>query len=310
MSDEITITTGARLHFGLLVQGEPERRTYGGAGLMIDQPRYSLTVRRAAADRILATAETAVKVSQFLEQLRSHQPAGKWEIDIREEIPTHAGLGSGTQLGLAMAAAISRLNGESASVTELARRVGRSSRSAIGTIGFASGGLIAHGGRFAEPVRQNFPADWRFVLVTPREHQGLSGELERKAFREMPAMSAAVIRNLSDQQQALMTAATTGDFQTFSRTLFEFGRSVGEYFAPVQGDTFADPRMTALARKLRADGVEGVGQTSWGPTLFALCDGPDSAEFLAGRIRKSPEWSDCEVRIVAATNQGANARAK
>jgi predicted sugar kinase len=103
-----------------------------------------------------------------------------------------------------------------------------------------------------------------------------------------------------------MSAAATNDFQAFSRAMYEFGRSVGEYFAPVQGDTFADPRMAALSRKLRAEGVEGVGQTSWGPTLFVLCDGPDSAELVAGKIRESSESDDCAVRVVAARNHGAS----
>jgi predicted sugar kinase len=36
--DVVAVQTGARLHFGLLTQGQEAGRRYGGLGLMIDQP--------------------------------------------------------------------------------------------------------------------------------------------------------------------------------------------------------------------------------------------------------------------------------
>lgn len=307
MTDCVTVTTGARLHFGLLVAGQPSQRTYGGIGLMIDQPRFSLTVRAADQDEIHATPETTERIEKFVCQLRTEGEVQPWRVEVHEEIPAHAGLGSGTQLGLALATAMSRLSDDRCvAPDELARRMGRGTRSAIGTLGFQSGGLIAHGPSQSPPVRQDFPADWRFILVTPPDHQGLSGELERHAFREMPPMSDRQIESLSRWQHQLLTAAAQRDYHSFSDALLEFGRSVGEYFAPFQAGVFAHPRMAALAQTLKADGIRGVGQTSWGPTLFALCDGTVSAEAVAAQIRRSHDWSDCGVRIVAGKNSGVN----
>lgn len=272
---------------------------------MIDQPRYVITVRPAEIDQIVASADTTRRISEFLSRLRLAGAKTTWEIQVHEEIPAHAGLGSGTQLGLAIATAISRLCGERhATIKELARRIGRSARSAIGTSGFAEGGLISHGFEMS-PQRCDFPTDWRFILVTPRDHQGLSGDVERNAFREMPPMSDPLIQQLSRRQSDMITASAHENFGEFSRALFDFGQAVGEYFAPIQDGKLADPRMAALAEKLRAEGIAGVGQTSWGPTLFAACESDDDARALMKRVRES-EWGDCDVRIAKAMNHGAN----
>jgi predicted sugar kinase len=306
MTAAVTITTGARLHFGLLVLGERERRRYGGIGLMIDRPRFVLTVRRAQTDGIEASREVAPRIAQFLSLLRADGGSPGWEVSVAEEIPAHIGLGSGTQLGLALAAAVSRLKGEAVlPAVELARRVARSKRSTIGTVGFEAGGFLIDPGAASMPVRHDFPAEWRFVLATPRGPVGLSGELERQAFRELPPMAPSTVARLQAVQRELQTAVTTHNFDRCSASLYEFGRSVGEYFAPIQHGVFADPRMAALAEQLRAQGICGVGQTSWGPTLFALCDGAQRAEAAAAMIRSARDWSDCDVRIVAAKNDGA-----
>jgi beta-RFAP synthase len=271
-----------------------------------------LTVRRSETERIQATPTTADRIRDFLEMLRDRHVADVWDVEVHEEIPAHAGLGSGTQLGLALATAVSWLGGEPfPTAAELATRVGRGKRSAIGASGFEAGGFVVDlglkpdGHAAAETIRQDFPTDWRFVLVTPNEEQGLSGELERDAFRHLPPMSRHQVGRLCESQSHLREALESQDFSRCSVALYRFGRTVGEYFASIQGGVFANPRMAALAEKLRAGGVESVGQTSWGPTLFALCDGEKSAESVASTIRKSADWGDCAVRVVAAMNHGA-----
>jgi len=311
--NSVSLITGARLHFGLLVQGPPSQWTYGGLGMMIDQPGFALRVRFSETNVFHATPPTAARLEQMT--ARCLPPGAKVpvEITLTSEIPAHAGLGSGTQLGLALAAALSRLHGEPPPpVSELANRSGRAERSAIGTVGFEAGGLIAQGSRADDgtlrPVvtRCDFPPDWRFVLVRPREHQGLFGESERNAFREMPPMPDAQLRHLLGLQSELMTAAATCRFEAFSRDLYEFGQQVGGYFSQVQGGVFASPLMEQLAQRLRAAGITGVGQTSWGPTLFALCESQQSAESVAEMVRDSIDLRDCEVRIVRAMNRGRN----
>jgi beta-RFAP synthase len=302
----LTIITGARLHFGLLVRGQGAARSYGGIGVMIDRPGFTMTLRRADQVRVQATPGTKRRIERYLAEWGGDSQA---DIIVRQEIPAHAGLGSGTQLGCALAGAIRRLNGEPpVDAQQLAQRVGRAQRSVIGTVGFEAGGLIAHG--FSSPrngnaeIRRDFPTNWRFVLVTPRDSIGISGPAESAAFRDLPPMTDSRLTRLEKLANEMLAACEAGDSAATSDRLSEYGSLVGEYFAPVQGGVFADARMADLAGKLRSAEIHGVGQTSWGPTLFVLCESGLQAASLAAKI---PEWGfgDCAIQIAAAKNDGA-----
>ncbi|NIQ97303.1 MAG: GHMP kinase, partial [Desulfuromonadales bacterium] len=65
---------------------------------------------------------------------------------VEEAIPEHVGLGSGTQLGLAVAAAMTRLHGLELDSSELLRRLDRGLRSGIGIGAFRMGGVLLDGG--------------------------------------------------------------------------------------------------------------------------------------------------------------------
>jgi predicted sugar kinase len=55
---------------------------------------------------------------------------------------------------------------------------------------------------------------------------------------------------------------------------------------------------------LRGQGVRGVGQSSWGPTVFAVLGDADEAEALARRLRTRGPGS-AEVVVTTALNRGA-----
>src|SRR5262249_16740142 len=146
----IRVRAASRLHFGLFslpaqegsaywpnALGEavlPARR-FGGVGLMVESPGLELTAEPAAdwsaegasAERALAFA------GQFAGRLRAAQPH---RLVIVKAPPEHAGLGSGTQLGLAVGRALAAAHGLDIDAIELARRVGRGKRSALGIHGF------------------------------------------------------------------------------------------------------------------------------------------------------------------------------
>ena len=196
MWNSISIRTGARLHFGLLAVQASTGRNFGGVGLMVDSPECHLTVVRSEQDEIHADAELATRLAAWREGYRQRCPISfcpaACRIEIQSAIPRHAGLGSGTQTALALAAALAIFAGESdIPATELARRVGRGVRSALGIHGFQHGGLLVEAGKQQSDeispliARLAFPADWRFLLLTPPSASGLSGDAERSAFRQL-----------------------------------------------------------------------------------------------------------------------------
>jgi beta-ribofuranosylaminobenzene 5'-phosphate synthase len=143
-------------------------------------------------------------------------------------------------------------------------------------------------------------------VVAPPTTAGLSGSAEKEAFQRLPAMREETTGLLCQIALTELLPAVQGEtFGGFCDALDAFGRLVGEYFRPVQGDVYANPRMVQLAAELRAAGIRGIAQTSWGPTLAICCENQAAAERLQADLAEGSAWSDCEVRIVRPLNEGA-----
>ena len=312
---QVTIRTGARLHFGFFsVRHRNDVRRFGGIGVMLDSPLVDLTVTRidSVADTIDGPVRVATRIQRFADSYRRASGLNVHaHFAVRSAIPEHKGLGSGTQLGLAVGRALSQLSGIAEPIQRTAERVGRGHRSAIGVHAFSTGGLIIDGGKRGSEIgellsRSDFPEDWRFLLAWPRTVEGLSGAAERHAFRDLPEMSDGVTERLEHlANQDILPAIRRRDFATSSAGLHEFGMLNGEYFAPIQHGVYADPRMAQLAEFIRRCGFEGVGQSSWGPAIWVLCNGKDSARSLRDELQHEARWLDCEFQITAPTNRCA-----
>src|SRR4051794_15902889 len=92
----IRVTTGSRLHFGLIGLGADAPRRFGGVGLMVERPGLSLRAEDAAewsasgplAERALGFAR------RFAANVGSDRPQ---RLTVEQAPPEHVGLGTGTQ---------------------------------------------------------------------------------------------------------------------------------------------------------------------------------------------------------------------
>ena len=274
-----------------------------------------VTVRRAAQTRVNGqNSERVFKITQkFLDVFGIGEAV---QVEILSLIPEHVGLGSGTQLALAIGIAINELFGLKLSVREIASLSERGARSGIGIGTFEHGGLIVDGGRALDTetpptiCRLPFPADWRFILVFDRRGQGLNGTREIEAFRRLtsfPEANAARICHLLLMKA--LPALAEQDLAAFGHSITEIQQSVGDYFAPAQGGRFMSAEVETAIAWLGGRGAVAMGQSSWGPTGFCVveneaiaCDLVDSVSPL---FRNQPELS---FRIVSAQNQGGATR--
>lgn len=291
----IRVVAPSRLHFGLFrvpVAGAAEDApAFGGVGMMVERPGVVVVVR--PADSWQFEGSLASRAQVFAARFMLSLPGDRrrpFQVLVERCPAEHTGLGVGTQLGLAVAKALAVACGEpSLPSTELAKRVGRGERSAIGVHGFDRGGLLADAGkRVGEAVSPllahvTLPNEWRVVLFTPHGADRWHSDRERAAFATAAAVESEALRRLAET--AIVPAAERGDLEAFGEAVHEFNRCAGEPFAAAQGGVYASPEIAQLIEDLRASGVRGVGQSSWGPTVFAVVGGSDTAVSLVERFR-------------------------
>jgi beta-RFAP synthase len=312
MPTRVSVAAAARLHLGFLDMNGALGRTFGGLGLSIDAPATRLTLAPAPSTQV-SGADAARAAALLAKATAALAPGKHYRLIVEAAIPPHAGLGSGTQLALAITAALRRLEGLEPDTAADAELLQRGARSGLGAGLFTHGGLIVDGGRGAQtttpPVvaRLAFPAQWRILLVSDPAAVGLHGAEERRAFAELPPFSDADAGRLCRLvlMQALPAVAEE-DFSAFADAIAHIQAIVGDYFAPAQGGRrFTSAAVESLIARLACEGAAGVGQTSWGPTGFVFAPNEEEARRLAALAREEAETTGLVVSVVRGLDQGA-----
>lgn len=289
----ITVESPARLHLGFVDLNGGLGRKFGSLGLAISDLSTVVSAARSSTFSVDGV-ETRRAEKYARGVLRALELDEHVALTVERAIPAHAGLGSGTQLALTVASAITAVFGVHREVADLAQLTARGARSGIGIGVFESGGFVIDGGRAAHTVvppvlaRFEFPHDWSVILVGDADHQGLSGSAERAAFDSTPPMTPALAAELCRVTlMGVFPALVEHDFTTFCRSIALIQEVIGCYFGPSQGGQFTSRHVAQVIACLRADyGLTGLGQTSWGPTAFAFVEGREPAESIVLELRK------------------------
>jgi beta-RFAP synthase len=312
----VTVDAPARLHLGFIDPNASLGRAFGSVGLTIDTHGTRITARHAEAMRVEgATSEAQrARIERYLEQLRSAFGGSPVAVEVNESPRSHTGLGSGTQLALAVGTAYVRLAGRGATTTQIARLLERGARSGIGIHGFDHGGLMVDGGHGANftagsarvpPLlfRQPFPEAWRVLLVDDTSREGLHGDEERRGLAALGAFPRALAAHLSHLVlMRILPGIAESDFDAFAKGIGELQQTIGDYFAPVQGGVFSSP---AVAAALDSVSTPGIGQTSWGPTGFAFFRSAQEAQRgLDAALNATRGTPGITCSVVAAANRG------
>jgi beta-ribofuranosylaminobenzene 5'-phosphate synthase len=310
----VKVSAPCRLHLGMFSFGRSALPEFGGIGMMIEPPKIELSISHAnsfiaCGDYVDRVRSCALRLFRAWD-LNSLPPC---KIEVRSA-PNHVGLGVGTQLGLSIAAGLRRyLDMPPLLVESLARDVGRGMRSAVGTYGFRYGGLIVDRGKLPNEAlgvldrRVAIPDTWRIVLVRSQDAEGVSGDEEAQKFIQLPAIPEHVSRDLwRITNEEILPAVERSDCSGFGDAVYRFGRIAGGCFAAAQGGPFASPAVEQLIEKIRAFGVPGTGQSSWGPTVFAIAGDHEKARRLAEWLLQQPECREHTIQIARPNNRGAS----
>lgn len=302
----------ARVHMCLIDMNGSLGRVDGGVGFALEEPYLQVRVREA--EEIKVSGRLSKKAEQAARAFLKHYSIqGGAEIKVERAYPEHVGLGSGTQVSLAVARALAEIYGVKASVRELAWVVGRGGTSGIGTAAFEMGGFILDGGHSTQekpeflpsrasrakpaPVllRLDFP-DWEIALIFPKEHQRVSGKKEVDIFRDFCPIPANQVERLARLiLMKLLPAVVEEDVESFGEAVNEIqGLGFKYYEVLLQSQEVKD--CLAIAQKHSY----GAGLSSFGPVIYAVVKDReelveaigDKAQIIFTRVRN--RGAECE----------------
>ena len=306
----IEVETGARIHLGFYGI-RPGYREYGGLGIYVGDIGYKIVVKEHEYD--LVKGCQAGRVTEVINEVRTQFKTTKhYMIEVQKCIPEHVGLGSTTQLKLALYSAILRLEGIVASLEDIAVKAGVGSISGVGLYGFKYGGLIVDSGRRrgSELVgfltRYEFPENWYIAVVAPATRHKVFGEVEKRYMMTCATNESSYCRALEIVFRRLLPAVVEKNFTDFVASVEELDKLTSNYFAAQKG-RFYCKESEVVAKALKEAGGRGIGQSSWGPTVYAFFEARKAAENAIRYVRDvvGGKFSFYYIGVLTARNYGA-----
>jgi beta-RFAP synthase len=314
----VRVHAPGRLHLGFLDPAASLGRAFGSLGVAIDGPETVVELGRGETDRFEAWAGGDVALARARSHVDTLRRATGYgapvTLRLRSTLPPHAGLGSGTQLALAVARAFCAAFGMDLDSRALAALLGRGARSGVGIASFEQGGLLLDGGPRADGApapllaRIAMPPAWRVLLVLDPRLQGLSGPAEKAALAALEPLPRAAAADICHQVlMRILPGAAGAEFAAFAAGVSRVQEVLGAHFAPAQeGRAFASEAAGRLLRWIAQDATAGIGQSSWGPTGFAFLASETEARALLRRARAAGVVDPAlEILVVPARNHGA-----
>jgi beta-RFAP synthase len=290
-------------------------RHFGSIGMALNE--ITTRIHLTADGRKTVSGPSAERADRCLRHMcDALKVSDKVNIHVESAIPEHVGLGSGTQMALAIGSALNAYYRLGLSIRQIAALMDRGLRSGIGIGVFELGGLVVDGGRGVSTVlppvlvQLDLPETWRFILVFDRRGQGLHGEQELAAFQSLPVFPRAEAEKFCYKllMQALPAVAEC-DLERFGEVITELQYIVGMHFSPAQGGVYASPEVEKAMLWLQSKGAVAVGQTSWGPTGFCAVSNIATANQLIEQAKIQFQHSEyLDFMMVSANNLGQSHR--
>lgn len=302
---KIRITTPCRIHLSLIDENGEIGRVDGGIGLMLDQPNVVLEVSNNAdefaieCDRYYKESVHVIneKASKIFKLFRINNK--NFHFHLIKYYPSHVGLGSKTQLSLAIGTAISILKNMEIPLREITKMVERGGTSGIGWRGFETGGFILDGGHdfgtgkekesfspsssstTIDPaltiMRYKIPDNWRFLLVIPNVRPGANGQEEVEIFKKYTPIPREEVSEASHQiLMKVLPGLLKNNLECFGEGLKRI-QNVG--FKKIE-ISLQNQIVKDLLKFFEEKGVKAYGMSSFGPSIIGITESDSEAEKL------------------------------
>ncbi|ADB58583.1 beta-ribofuranosylaminobenzene 5'-phosphate synthase [Archaeoglobus profundus] len=309
---KVKIKTPSRIHMSLIDLNGLLGRIDGGVGFALEEP--NVTIECEDSDDVVVRGGNNVSRFQSVARKLSQTFGKGIKIDVLSDYEAHVGLGSGTQISLAVASAFNEIYDLGLSVREMAEITGRGGTSGIGVAVFEFGGFILDGGHSkrekpnfmpssaskAKPpkvlARYDLP-DWKVVVAVPNL-KGFYGKEEVSLFQKFCPIPVEEVSKLC--HVILMKLLPS----VVESNLDEFGEAVKMIqrlgFKKVEIDQYGD-----LIWNLFDHSDYPIGMSSTGPAVYSVVD--TNAKSVAREVRRYFEdiGLNVEVYITEPDNIGA-----
>ncbi|MEN4006502.1 MAG: beta-ribofuranosylaminobenzene 5'-phosphate synthase [Methanobacteriaceae archaeon] len=292
------IKTPSRLHITLIDLNGALGRIDGSVGLTIENPGLTLQAepQNKGIEIIFKNHDRGEKLmvnyrekieNAAAKMLKFLNITSGFKFIVKETYPAHSGLGSGTQISLAVGKAVLNLNNMDMTAPEIAKIVGRGGTSGIGVGTFDYGGFIIDGGHSitekpdflpssaskASPppiiARYDFPEDWDIILAIPDISAGASGPEEVNIFHKYCPIPLGDVQKLSHiLLMKMMPSVVEADIDSFGDSVNQI-QTTG--FKKVELE-LQHPLISTLIENMRSAGAAGAGMSSFGPAVYAVTD--------------------------------------
>jgi len=327
---KIRVITPCRIHLSLIDENGYTGRVDGGIGLMLDKPNvvfeatnsakeFKIEAHRYYRESIEVINEKASKVFKTLDISNKN-----FHFYLKQYYPSHVGLGSKTQLSLAIASAIAKLKDLDISHKSLTNIVGRGGTSGIGWRGFKTGGFILDGGHdfgigkeketflpssasnSADPAltifRYNIPEHWRFVLVIPNVRKGAYGDEEVSIFQKHTPIPKEEVNEVSHQiLMKVIPGILKNDLSCFGEGLKRI-QNIG--FKRVEID-LQHNIVKNLLNFLENYDLKAYGMSSFGPSVVGVTESDSEAKKLFEAVHDHLRNIGGHIYVCKPNNTGA-----
>ncbi len=279
-----SLSVGARIHIQVIDPKGTLGYRRGGIGASLASPRIYASISPGKHTMKPGDQATHDAIIQELED--ANTPIRPFSIRIKNEIPKHVGLGSGSVSNVLSRILVGRFLGLANDII-FSQLLSSASLTGVSLYSVLNGGLVIVGGvpikagidstkqlksnKFYPPLLTNIPIPrtWRCVLCIPRVAPGPSGIAEKNFYNSLPSPNAMSLQQCAHEILARFAPAVFyGDFKKFTSSMNIVTQCNWKCFEAEQQADYT--QMTTAA--LLSAGALFVGVTSCGPTTYTIID--------------------------------------
>ena len=229
----------ARIHLGFLELDQTLPRFFGSMGLTVSNFCFEVQISKSKNLNVVTEHENLKKKTlDIFYKFKKKYDVNFCNIKIKKIIPSHIGLGSGTQFSLTIGYLISKINNLNISIDEIALFLNRGNRSGIGVQSFKEGGFTIDIGKKKDannlPLKLTnikWPQNWKIILLFDLKGDNVFGENEISKFREVNKRYRSKLNyNYSTLFLKILPGIIEKDFNSFTEGIQLIQNNMSEIF--------------------------------------------------------------------------------